>query len=107
MIRRRHGPSSPRTLVLMRNRSNYTVPAGVTEYQVSVGMLGRDSVIGRHITEETAKLIPALERHIAAGTIRPVECELFDESGWGALIDGVRYYAEGKAAAKLVVRVQD
>lgn len=91
----------------MRDRNNYTVPAGVVEYRVSIGMLGRGSDIGRHITRETAGLVPVLEGLVAEGAVRPVECELFDESGWEALIDGLKYYAEGKAAKKLVVCVQE
>ncbi|UNI18618.1 hypothetical protein JDV02_004873 [Purpureocillium takamizusanense] len=88
------------------NVNNYTVPAGINEYQVRIGMLGRDTDIGRHISEETAKLVPVLEGHVAKGTLGPIEFDVFDESGWGALVDAIKYYAEGKAAKKLLVRLQ-
>ncbi|POR33762.1 Zinc-type alcohol dehydrogenase-like protein [Tolypocladium paradoxum] len=85
----------------------YTAPDGVREYRVRVGELGRDGDIGKHVTEETAKWTPVLAGHIAKGTITPVEIEVHSGTGWQALIEAIKYYAEGKAKKKVVVRVQN
>ncbi|PNY28896.1 Zinc-type alcohol dehydrogenase-like protein [Tolypocladium capitatum] len=85
----------------------HKVPDGVKEYRVRFGELGRDGDIGKHVTKETAKWTPVLAGHIAQGTITPVELEVHDGTGWQALIEAFKYYADGKAKRKVVVRVQN
>ncbi|CAH0005476.1 unnamed protein product [Clonostachys byssicola] len=83
------------------------VPGDIKEYRVEAGHLGRDTTLGRQVTDEATRMIPLLEGHIEYGAIVPVDCELYKESGWGALAEAIAYFQAGHAKKKLIVRVQD
>lgn len=88
-------------------RSSSNIPSSIKVDQVSLGQLGREGEIGTQYAEETARMIPVLERHIANGSIKAVDTEVFEGVGWDKLIEALAYYSSGKADKKIVVRVQD
>lgn len=66
-----------------------------------------DEQIGIETTTDLASWIDGFEGHLAAGTLKPLEYQLFDGVGWQAVIDAIALLESGKAAKKLVVKVQD
>lgn len=58
------------------------------------------------MTKNIASWIPRLEVHLEAGTLKPIEYQLVDGVGWEKIIQGIHDLENGKAAKKIVVRVQ-
>lgn len=94
-------------LTVLSSSTEFHTPVFVQEYRVKTGQLGREDVVGRHVTSETAKMIPLLEAHIADGTITPVECEMYKGVGWETLAKAIGYFEAGRASKKPIVRVQE
>ncbi|KAF5694406.1 hypothetical protein FDENT_1273 [Fusarium denticulatum] len=57
---------------------------------------------GAQITSNTASWIPLLEKHIAAGTLKPLEHHVVDGVGWEKVIQGIQDMEGGKFGKKIV-----
>lgn len=88
-------------------RVDFQPPSGIHLNCVLTGQIGREGKGADQITAQAAEMVPILEGHIADGTIRPVECEVYKGVGWDRLVQAIEYYEQGLARKKLVVRVQD
>ena len=83
-------------------------PKSIHEYRTLLGTLGRyDDLKGATTTSNLASWIPAFEGHIENGTLKPLEYEVVEGTGWEAVIKGVAELESGKASKKLVVKIQD
>lgn len=58
------------------------------------------------MTKNIANWIPRLEAYLEAGILKPIEYQLVDGVGWEKVIQGIHDLENGKAAKKIVVRVQ-
>ncbi|VUC23793.1 unnamed protein product [Clonostachys rosea] len=103
----KNSKSSKRYFSTVDDYTKIDVPSDIKEYRVEAGHLGRDTDLGRQVTEEATRMIASLEGHIEYGAIVPVDCELYKETGWGALAEAIAYFQAGHAKKKLIVRVQD
>ena len=98
-------------------RSPISVPDGIGDYRVHLGELGRasDSVgaqaiaapLGDHTTNAVKSWVPLLERHLAKGTLKPLEYEVVEGTGYDAVVGGIVRQEKGGLKKKLVVRVQE
>ncbi|KAF4436708.1 hypothetical protein FACUT_6303 [Fusarium acutatum] len=57
---------------------------------------------GSQITSNIANWIPLLEKHIAAGTLKPLEHYVVDGVGWEKVIQGIQDMEGGKIGKKIV-----
>ncbi|KAK4129163.1 GroES-like protein [Parathielavia appendiculata] len=88
--------------------SPFNTPSTIKEYRAELGHLCRlNEPIGQTVTKEIASWIPTFETHLAAGTLKPIEYQLGDGVGWESVIRGIQDLEAGKAAKKIVVRIQD
>lgn len=86
----------------------YKTPSTIKEYRAELGHLCRlDDPIGAQVTRDIASWIPALEAHLAAGTLKPLEHQVVDGIGWEKLVEGIQLLESGRAERKLVVRTQE
>ncbi|KAM0350620.1 hypothetical protein ACHAPU_003106 [Fusarium lateritium] len=87
-------------------RQSTTAP--IKEYKASLGHLYRlDEPIGTQVTADMVKYIPTLEKHLAAGTLKPLQHQEVDGVGWDRVIQGIQELEAGKAEKKIVVRTQE
>ncbi|KAJ4297319.1 hypothetical protein N0V88_004237 [Collariella sp. IMI 366227] len=85
--------------------SEFKTPAGIKEYRAELGHLCRlDEPIGAQVTKDIVYWIPTFEKHLATGTLKPLEYQLVDGSGWEKVIQGIQELEGGKAVKKIVVR---
>lgn len=90
-----------------RSRSPFNTPSTFKEYRAELGHLCRyDEPLGAEMTRDIAGWIPTFEKHIAAGTLKPVEYQVVEGVGWESVIQGIQDLESGKAPKKLVVRIQ-
>ncbi|CAM1506003.1 Fc.00g116400.m01.CDS01 [Cosmosporella sp. VM-42] len=88
--------------------SEFKTPTSIKEYRAELGHLCRlDEPLGIEVTRDIASWIPALEDHLAAGTLKPIQYEIVDGLGWGKVIQGIQDLESGKAVKKIVVRIQE
>lgn len=59
------------------------------------------------MTRLIALWVSELEAHLAAGTLRPLEYQLVNVAGWEGVISGIQDLQAGRAAKKVVVKIQD
>ena len=84
------------------------VPASIGLDRVQLGHIGRfDEEAGRTITANIASWIPGLEGHLASGALTPLEYQTQPGMGWENVIEGIADFEAGKAARKIVVKVQE
>ena len=77
----------------------------VSSYNVEIGLLGQENVEkGKQVTNSTRKMIPLLEKAVDSGALTPLEYQLYEGSGWDALVKALDEYGEGKLTQKTVVR---
>ena len=72
-----------------------------------MGQLSRADDLDGSAAEEMAKMIPALEGHLANGTITPVEYAMCEGMGWEKLNEAMATQDLGKRKKCIIVRVQD
>lgn len=58
------------------------------------------------MTKNIASWIPRFEAYLAEGTLKPIEYQVVEGVGWEKIIQGIQDLENGKAAKKIVVRVQ-
>ncbi|KAF5550068.1 zinc-binding alcohol dehydrogenase domain-containing protein [Fusarium napiforme] len=88
-------------------RSPFSTPSSINEYRADLGHLCRPNERdGTQITASIANWIPLLEKHIAAGTLKPLEHHVVDGVGWEKVIQGIQDMENGKFGKKIVVRTQ-
>jgi hypothetical protein len=84
------------------------IPAGIKEYRAQLGQIARwETEIGRTITASIAKWIPDMEAYFEMGVLKPLEYQVMPGMGWEAVIAGIADLEAGKAAKKIVVKVQE
>ena len=85
------------------------VPKSINLYRVHVGQLARvDTDLGKRISDFIAGMIRVFEKHIEAGTLRPLRSyQVLDGMGWDKIIEGIADMEAGKLSKKPVVKVQD
>lgn len=89
-------------------RSPFSTPSSINEYRADLGHLCRPNERdGAQITSNIASWIPLLEKHIAAGTLKPLEHHVVDGVGWEKVIQGIQDMEGGKIGKKIVVRTQE
>ncbi|KAH6971113.1 chaperonin 10-like protein [Ilyonectria sp. MPI-CAGE-AT-0026] len=99
--------STTKYLASVDNWSRFNTPSTIKEYRVDFGDLCRlDVPNGVEVTKNIASWIPRLEAYLEAGTLKPIEYQLVDGLGWEKVIQGIHDLENGKAAKKIVVRVQ-
>ncbi|QGI69963.1 hypothetical protein CEK26_002296 [Fusarium fujikuroi] len=85
--------------------SPFSTPSSISEFRADLGHLCRpNETDGAQITSNIAKWIPLLERHIAAGTLKPLEHHVVDGVGWEKVIQGIQDMESGKFGKKVVPR---
>ncbi|KAK7429044.1 hypothetical protein QQZ08_004451 [Neonectria magnoliae] len=85
----------------------FKTPATINEYRAELGYLCRlDEALGIEVTSVITDMIPIFEPHLAAGTLKPIQYQVADGMGWDKVIEGIQDLENGKAAKKIVVRVQ-
>ncbi|KAF4965825.1 hypothetical protein FSARC_6418 [Fusarium sarcochroum] len=83
--------------------SEFSTPSSINEYRAELGHLCRlDEPDGAQVTSDISGWIPALEAHLAAGTLKPLEYQVIDGVGWDKVIQGINDLEGGKAAKKIV-----
>ncbi|KAG8422793.1 hypothetical protein J3459_010044 [Metarhizium acridum] len=87
--------------------NHHDMPAGVTSYYVLIAKLGQDDELGRHVSEETKRMIPSLQAHVASGALTPLEHEVYSGTGFESLIKALDDFGEGRTKGKIVVRLQE
>lgn len=88
--------------------SEFKTPSDIQEYRAELGHLARrDEALGAEVTRDIASWIPAFEKHLAAGNLRPIERQVVEGAGWNKVIQGIQDFEAGKFANKGVVRVED
>ncbi|KPM45748.1 hypothetical protein AK830_g773 [Neonectria ditissima] len=88
-------------------KSEFKTPPTMTEYRAELGHLCRlDEALGVEVTSTISSLIPTFETHLAAGTLKPIQYQVVDGMGWDKVIEGIQDLESGKAAKKIVVKVQ-
>ncbi|KAH7220294.1 chaperonin 10-like protein [Fusarium oxysporum] len=88
--------------------SPFSTPSSINEYRADLGHLCRPNERdGAQITSNIANWIPLLEKHIAAGTLKPLEHHVADGVGWEKVIQGIQDMEGGKIGKKIVVRTQE
>ena len=65
------------------------------------------SELGKHVSDETKKMIPLLEGYVAHGALTPLEYEVYNGTGFDSLVKALDEFGEGKIKGKIVVRLQD
>ncbi|KAH6989998.1 chaperonin 10-like protein [Ilyonectria destructans] len=99
--------SSTKYLATVDNWSKFNTPPTIREYRAEFGDLYRlDKPDGVKVTKDIASWIPGFEAHLAAGTLKPIEYQVVEGVGWEKIIQGIQDLEKGKAAKKIVVRVQ-
>lgn len=84
------------------------IPATITAYRTRLGLIGReDNPNGKTTSADVRKLIPTFEGHFETGALKALEYHLMPGTGWDMLVKGLADFEAGKAAKKLVVRVQE
>ena len=84
------------------------VPASIGLDRVQLGHIGRyDEEAGKTVTAHIASWIPDLEGHLASGALTPLEHQTQPGTGWEKVIEGIADFEAGKAARKIVVKVQE
>ncbi len=84
------------------------VPASIGLDRIQLGHIGRyDEEAGKKVTANIASWIPDLEGHLASGALTPLEYQAQPGVGWEKVIEGIADFEAGKAARKIVVKVQD
>ncbi|KAF4958298.1 hypothetical protein FGADI_2464 [Fusarium gaditjirri] len=97
-----------RYLTSVDSWSPFSTPSSINEYRADLGHLCRPNERdGPKITSDIAYWIPLLERHIAAGTLKPLEHHVVDGVGWEKVIQGIQDMESGKIGRKIVVRTQE
>ncbi|KAF9781025.1 hypothetical protein IL306_014722 [Fusarium sp. DS 682] len=87
--------------------SPFSTPASIIEYRADLGHLCRPNERGGvEITANVARWIPLLEKHLATGTLKPLEHHVVDGVGWDKVIQGIQDMEGGKIGKKIVVRTQ-
>lgn len=87
--------------------SEFKTPPTINEYRAELGHLCRlDEALGIQVTNDITSWIPALETHLAAGTLKPIQYQVVDGMGWESVIQGIQDLENGKAQKKIIVRVQ-
>ncbi|KAH7154304.1 chaperonin 10-like protein [Fusarium sp. MPI-SDFR-AT-0072] len=88
--------------------SPFSTPSSINEYRADLGHLCRPNERdGAQITSNIVSWIPFLEKHIAAGTLKPLEHHDVDGVGWEKVIQGIQDMEGGKIGKKIVVRTQE
>lgn len=89
------------------NRSPFNTASTIREHRVELGHMGReDEEMGVQVTNAVRAFVPAIEAHLAAGTLKPLEYELMDGVGYDAVVQAIKRQEKGGLAKKLVVRVK-
>ncbi|EWG49245.1 hypothetical protein FVEG_16447 [Fusarium verticillioides 7600] len=89
-------------------RSPFSTPSSINEYRANLGHLCRPNERdGAQITSNIANWIPFLEKHNAAGTLKPLKHHVVDGVGWEKVIQGIEDMEGGKVGKKIVVRTQE
>nr|RBQ85011.1 hypothetical protein FVER53263_08826 [Fusarium verticillioides] len=71
-------------------RSPFSTPSSINEYRANLGHLCRPNERdGAQITSNIANWIPFLEKHNAAGTLKPLKHHVVDGVGWEKVIQGI------------------
>ncbi|KAK7424263.1 hypothetical protein QQX98_000531 [Neonectria punicea] len=87
--------------------TSFKTPSSINEYRAELGHLCRlDEALGIEVTSVITDMIPIFETHLAAGTLKPIQYQVTDGMGWDKVIEGIQDLENGKAAKKIVVRVQ-
>ncbi|KAF4340085.1 hypothetical protein FBEOM_5945 [Fusarium beomiforme] len=85
--------------------SPFSTPSSINEYRADLGHLCRPNERdGIQITDNVSRWIPLLEKHIAAGTLKPLEHHVVDGVGWDKVIQGLQDMEGGKIGKKIVPR---
>ncbi|KAF5624487.1 zinc-binding alcohol dehydrogenase domain protein [Fusarium sp. NRRL 52700] len=88
--------------------SPFSTPSSINEHRADLGHLCRpDERDGAQVTSNIGTWIPLLEKHIAAGNLKPLEYHVVDGVGWEQVIQGIRDMEGGKVGKKIVVRTQE
>ncbi|KAL2137260.1 hypothetical protein VTI74DRAFT_4991 [Chaetomium olivicolor] len=99
--------ASTKYLTSVDDWSKFQTPSGIKEYRAQLGHLCRfDEVIGAQVTRDIAGWIPTFEKHLASGTLKPLEYQVVDGVGWDKVIQGIRELEGGNTAKKIAVRTQ-
>ncbi|KAF4503445.1 hypothetical protein FAGAP_299 [Fusarium agapanthi] len=83
--------------------SPFSTPSSINEYRADLVHLCRPNERDRtHITSNIGSWIPLLEKHVAAGTLKPLEHHVVDGLGWEKVIQGIQDMESGKIGKKIV-----
>ncbi|KAG5789072.1 hypothetical protein H9Q69_011860 [Fusarium xylarioides] len=83
--------------------SPFSTPSSINKYRADLGHICRPNERdGAQITSNIANWIPLLEKHIEAGTLKPLEHHVVDGVGWEKVIQGIQDMEGGKIGKKIV-----